>query len=109
MNIVGIASCPVGVAHTPMAAKALTKAGEQLGHTMKMEQQGGMGRINEITAQDIASADFLLIASDQKIEGMDRFEGKIPILRVNINTCIKAPEAVINKCVKAVIAKKNEQ
>ena len=27
MKIVGIAACPAGLAHTPMAAKALEKAG----------------------------------------------------------------------------------
>lgn len=102
MNIVGVASCPVGVAHTPMAARSLTEAAEKLGHTIKMEQQGGMGRVNEITPRDVQGADFLLIASDQKIMGMERFEGKLPVLRVDINTCIKAPEAVLRKCSKAV-------
>ena len=76
MKIVGISACPAGLAHTPMAAKALEKAG-----------------------------DFVIIASDQKIIGMERFEGK-PVIRVNITTCIKAPEAVIKKCVKAVESKK---
>ena len=28
MKIVGISACPAGLAHTPMAAKALEKAGE---------------------------------------------------------------------------------
>ena len=27
MKIVGIAACPAGIAHTPMAAKAIEKAG----------------------------------------------------------------------------------
>ena len=31
MKIVGIAACPAGLAHTPMAAKALEKAGAKLG------------------------------------------------------------------------------
>lgn len=29
MKIVGITSCPAGLAHTPMAAKALEKAGPE--------------------------------------------------------------------------------
>jgi PTS system fructose-specific IIB component len=41
------------------------------------------------------------LATDQKVEGLERFEGK-PQLRVNINTCIKAPEAVLKKCIAAV-------
>ena len=105
MNIVGIAACPAGLAHTPMAAKALEKAGRKLGHPTKMEQQGSMGQVNAITDEEAQAADFVLIASDQKILGLDRFEGK-PQIRVDINTCIKAPEAVIKKCVSAVEARR---
>lgn len=101
MNIVGISACPAGLAHTPMAAAALEKAGKALGYNVKMEQQGSMGQVNAITQEEADNAYFVLIASDQKIEGMDRFEGK-PVIRVNIDTCIKAPEAVLKKCIKAV-------
>ncbi|MEW3467449.1 PTS fructose transporter subunit IIB, partial [Enterococcus entomosocium] len=92
---------PAGLAHTPMAAKALEKAGAKLGYEVKIEQQGSLGQVNEITAAEAKEADFLLLATDQKVVGMERFEGK-PQIRVNINTCIKAPEAVLKKCVAAV-------
>ena len=101
MKIVGISACPAGLAHTPMAAKALEKAGVKLGYEVKIEQQGSLGQVNEITAAEAKEADFLLLATDQKVVGMERFEGK-PQIRVNINTCIKAPEAVLKKCVAAV-------
>ena len=51
--------------------------------------------------EEAQAADFVIIASDQKIVGMDRFEGK-KVIRVDINICIKAPEAVLKKCVAAV-------
>ena len=101
MKIVGISACPAGLAHTPMAAKALEKAGAKLGYDVKIEQQGSLGQVNEITAAEAKEADFLLLATDQKVVGLGRFEGK-PQLRVNINTCIKAPEAVLKKCIAAV-------
>lgn len=101
MKIVGISACPAGLAHTPMAAKALEKAGVKLGYEVKIEQQGSLGQVNEITAAEAKEADFLLLATDQKVVGMERFEGK-PQIRININTCIKAPEAVLKKCVAAV-------
>ena len=101
MKIVGISACPAGLAHTPMAAKALEKAGVKLGYEVKIEQQGSLGQVNEITAAEAKEADFLLLATDQTVVGMERFEGK-PQIRVNINTCIKAPEAVLKKCVAAV-------
>ena len=101
MKIVGISACPAGLAHTPMAAKALEKAGESLGYDVKMEQQGRMGQVNTITDEEAQAADLVIIASDQKITGMERFANK-KVIRVDINICIKAPEAVLKKCVAAV-------
>lgn len=101
MKIVGISACPAGLAHTPMAAKALEKAGKGLGYDIKIEQQGSMGQINTITAEEAKEADLVIIASDQKITGLERFTGK-KVIRVDINICIKAPEAVIKKCVDAI-------
>ena len=101
MKIVGISACPAGLAHTPMAAKALEKAGKSLGYDVKMEQQGSMGQVNTITDEEAQAADLVIIASDQKITGMERFANKKVII-VDINICIKAPEAVLKKCVAAV-------
>ena len=36
MKVVGISACPAGLAHTPMAAKALEKAGKKIGFDVKM-------------------------------------------------------------------------
>ena len=101
MKIVGISACPAGLAHTPMAAKALEKAGQALGYDVKMEQQGSMGQVNTITDEEAKAADLVIIASDQKIVAMERFAGK-KVIRVDINICIKAPEAVLKKSVAAV-------
>ncbi|MFS7399070.1 PTS fructose transporter subunit IIB [Carnobacterium maltaromaticum] len=101
MKIVGISACPAGLAHTPMAAKALEKAGKKLGYDVKIEQQGSLGQVNKISQQEANEADFVLLATDQKVIGLERFDGK-PQLRVSINTCIKAPEAVLKKCIEAV-------
>ena len=101
MKIVGISACPAGLAHTPMAAKALEKAGKSLGYDVKMEQQGSMGQVNAITDEEAQAADLVIIVSDQKIVGMERFANK-KVIRVDINICIKAPEAVLKKCVAAV-------
>ena len=39
MKIVGIAACPAGLAHTPMAAKALEKAGAILQLVSKLRRR----------------------------------------------------------------------
>ena len=101
MKIVGISACPAGLAHTPMAAKALEKAGKSLGYDVKMEQPGSLRQASTITDEEAQAADLVIIASDQKITGMERFANK-KVIRVDINICIKAPEAVLKKCVAAV-------
>ena len=67
MKIVGISSCPAGLAHTPMAAKALEKAGKKLGYDVKIEKQGSLGQVNKITQAEADAADFVLLATDQKV------------------------------------------
>lgn len=104
MNIVGVTSCAAGVAHTPMAAKSLEKNGSKLGHNVRIEQQGAMGMVNELTSDEIRNADVVLIAADTSIEKEERFEGK-PIVRVKIGHCVSHGEEVIRKIVKAMESK----
>lgn len=101
MKIVAVTSCPAGLAHTPMAAKALENAGAKMGYEIKVEQQGAMGKVNEITTKEVQEADFVLIASDQHIDGIDRFNGK-KVIRVKIGVALKKPEAVLEKCIEAI-------
>lgn len=101
MKIVAVTSCPAGLAHTPMAAKALENAGAKMGYEIKVEQQGAMGKVNEITTKEVQEADFVLIASDQHIDGMDRFNGK-KVIKVKIGVALKKPEAVLEKCIEAI-------
>jgi PTS system fructose-specific IIB component len=107
MNIVGVTSCIAGLAHTPMAAKSLEKEGARLGHQVKIEQQGAMGIMNKISAEEVAAADFVLIAADRSIEEEERFAGKI-IIRVKIGQCVSHAADVITKCVTAVEARRNQ-
>ncbi len=101
MKIVAVTSCIAGLAHTPMAAKALEKAGAKMGHEIKVEQQGAMGQVNTISKEEAQAADFVLIASDQTVSGMDRFEGK-KVIKVKIGVALKKPEAVLTKCIEAL-------
>ncbi|WP_312946872.1 fructose PTS transporter subunit IIB [Superficieibacter sp.] len=106
MNIVGVTSCIAGLAHTPMAAKSLEKEGARLGHSVKIEQQGAMGMLNKITREEVAAADFVIIAADRAIEEEERFHGKV-IIRVKIGQCVGHAAEVIMKCVAAVDARNN--
>ncbi|EAF4535297.1 PTS fructose transporter subunit IIB [Listeria monocytogenes] len=108
MKVVGVTSCIAGLAHTPMAAKALEKAGVKLGHDVKVEQQGAMGTIDEITPAEVSAADVVIIAADKVIDGEDRFKGK-PVVRVKIGQCVANGEAVLSKVVAAIEARKQKE
>jgi fructose PTS system EIIBC or EIIC component len=73
--LVGITSCPTGIAHTFMAAEALRKAANELGHNIKVETQGSVGAKNQLTPEDIAQADAVVIAADTYVD-TSRFGGK---------------------------------
>ncbi|EJN2655456.1 PTS fructose transporter subunit IIB [Listeria monocytogenes] len=108
MKVVGVTSCIAGLAHTPMAAKALEKAGVKLGHDVKIEQQGAMGTIDEITPAEVSAADVVIIAADKVIDGEDRFKGKL-VVRVKIGQCVANGEAVLSKVVAAIEARKQKE
>lgn len=54
MNIVGVSACTTGIAHTFMAKSKLMKAATKMGHTCKIETQGGLGVEDELTKEEIA-------------------------------------------------------
>ena len=97
----GLYLAPSVVASALKTAVLTSKAMEKLGYDVKIEQQGSLGQVNKISQEEANEADFVLLATDQKVIGLERFDGK-PQLRVSINTCIKAPEAVLKKCIEAV-------
>lgn len=96
MNIVGIAACTSGIAHTYIAKEKLLKAGKALGHTIHIETQGTIGTEDELTPGDIAAADVVIIAADIKIGGKERFKGK-KIVEIPTHIAIKSPKGLLNK------------
>ena len=92
-RIVAVASCPTGIAHTFMAAEALKKTAEAIGHRITVETQGSIGTRNALTEPDIAEADVVLLASDIRID-MARFSGK-PVYEARTSEAIRNTSAVI--------------
>ena len=75
LRIVGVTSCPTGIAHTFMAAEGVKIGAETLGHQVKVETQGSVGSQNTLTDEEIQQADLVIIAADTNVN-MDRFQGK---------------------------------
>ncbi|WP_196593225.1 PTS fructose transporter subunit IIB [Pectinatus sottacetonis] len=96
MNIVGVAACTSGIAHTYIAKEKLIKAGKALGHNVRIETQGTIGTEDKLTLNEISTADVVIIAADIKINGMERFKNK-KIVEVPTSVVIKSPKGLINK------------
>lgn len=96
MKIVGIAACTSGIAHTYIAKEKLMRAAEALGHEIHVETQGTIGTEDELKAEDIKTADVVIIAADIKVGGKERFAGKKTV-EVPTHIVIKSPKALLNK------------
>lgn len=80
MKIVCITACAGGIAHTYMAAEAVTKAARLAGDEIKIEIQGAMGIENRLEDEDIEKADLIIFAVNIGVRNEDRFDGKNPII-----------------------------
>lgn len=99
MKVLGVTACPTGVAHTYMAAEALTKACKARGFEVKIETQGSIGIENEITSDDLSGTDVVILSKDIAIRGKERFNG-IPVVNVNISDIIKKTDPLLDKVIK---------
>ncbi|MCB2362114.1 PTS fructose transporter subunit IIC [Clostridium estertheticum] len=105
MKFVAITSCPTGIAHTYMAAEALSMAGEEMGIEIKVETQGSVGAENQLTEADIREARVVIIAADTNVS-KERFEGKT-IIEVGVKDAIKDAKGLIQKAIDIKLEDKN--
>jgi PTS system fructose-specific IIB component len=97
MNLVAVTSCPTGIAHSQMAAENLEQTADRL--DIKVEVQGAMGTENELTAEDVAAADAVIIAADTSVK-RDRFQGK-PLVKGTVKDAVNDAEGLIEEALTA--------
>ncbi|EWT03353.1 PTS lactose transporter subunit IIC [Intrasporangium oryzae NRRL B-24470] len=97
LTLVGVTSCPTGIAHTYMAAEALESAAKAAGHTMKVETQGSAGS-KPLSAAEIAAADAVIFAHDLPVKDAGRFAGK-PTVDVGVKKAISDGPELIDRAV----------
>lgn len=96
-SIVAVTGCPTGIAHTYMAAEALEKAAKANGCSIKVETRGSGGAKNILTSEDIAEADFVIIAADTKVP-MSRFNGK-KLIECQVSDGISKADTLIHRAI----------
>ncbi|BCR21836.1 fructose-specific PTS transporter subunit EIIC [Borrelia sp. HM] len=100
-RIVSVCACPVGVAHTYIAAKKLEIEAKRQGYSIKIETQGSIGIDNALTKSDIESADVVILAVDKDINE-ERFDGK-KVYKVSTAKAINDVDNVIKESFNASI------
>lgn len=98
MKIIGITACPTGIAHTYMAQECLERECKKRGLDVKIETQGGLGIENELTEEDVESADVVILAVSVTIEGEERFEGK-KIINTDVDEAISNVKDLVDRAV----------
>ena len=86
-RIVAITACPTGVAHTFMAAEAIETEAKKRGWWVKVETRGSVGAGNEITPEEVAQADLVIVAADIEVD-LAKFAGK-PMYRTTTGLALK--------------------
>lgn len=104
MKIVGVSACSAGIAHTYIVQEKLEQTAKAMGHTCKIETQGSIGVENQLTPEEIAQADVVLLAVDIKVGGMERFKGK-PTVKVSTEVATKNPAGLLKSLEKALAGK----
>ncbi|OLQ94562.1 PTS fructose transporter subunit IIC [Vibrio ponticus] len=97
--IIGVTGCPVGVAHTYLAAEGIENAAAEMGYECKVETNGSVGVKNVPTAEEIERADAIVVACDKQVD-LNRFKGKRVVI-TGVKKAIKESRSLIEQALEA--------
>lgn len=98
-RIVAVTACATGIAHTFMAADALTAQGGKDGVDLIVEPQGSSG-YRAIDPKIIDQADAVIFAVDVDVREPQRFAGK-PVVRASVKRGIEQPGQLVAEAIAA--------
>ncbi|WP_295779039.1 fructose-specific PTS transporter subunit EIIC [uncultured Microbacterium sp.] len=98
-RIVAVTACATGIAHTFMAADALTAQGGKDGVDLIVEPQGSSG-YKALDPKIIEAADAVIFAVDVDVREPQRFAGK-PVVRASVKRGIEAPAQLVAEAIAA--------
>ncbi|AGP31354.1 PTS fructose transporter subunit IIABC [Corynebacterium terpenotabidum] len=102
-RLVGVTSCPTGIAHTYMAADALTGAADKRDDVeLVIETQGSSGT-EKLSQELIDEADAVIFAHGVAVREIGRFAGK-PVVDVPVKKGISDPDELIDRAIAASTA-----
>lgn len=94
-DVLAVTGCPTGIAHTYMAAESLERKAKEMGISLTVEKNGASGVKDALTAEEIAHAKCIIVASDRQVE-MARFNGK-PMIQTKVANGINKAEELLTE------------
>ena len=94
-KVVAITACPTGIAHTFMAAEALKKWAKANNCDIRVETQGSVGAKSQLTDEEIAEADVVVIGADTHVDDA-RFAGKA-VYKTSVGRALKETDKVMQE------------
>ena len=101
-DVLAVTGCPTGIAHTYMAAESLERKAKEMGISLKVEKNGASGVKDALTAEEIAHAKCIIVASDRQVE-MWRFNGK-PMIQTKVANGINKAEELLTEAMAGTAA-----
>ena len=101
-DVLAVTGCPTGIAHTYMAAESLERKAKEMGISLKVEKNGASGVKDALTAEEIAHAKCIIVASDRQVE-MARFNGK-PMIQTKVANGINKAEELLTEAMVSTAA-----
>lgn len=98
-TILAITACPAGIAHTYMAAEALTKAGKELGVDVFVEKQGANGIEDRHTTSLLNKADAVIFANDVAVKSEERF-AHLPKVKTSVAAPLRNATSLIQQALE---------
>ena len=99
-RIVAVTACPTGIAHTYMAADALTQTAEERNDVDLTVETQGSSNNTSVSQETIAAADAVIFATDVGVRDRERFAGK-PVIESGVKRAINEPGVMIDEAIAA--------
>lgn len=99
-RIVAVTACPTGIAHTYMAADALTQTAEERDDVELTVETQGSSSNTAVSANVIENADAVVFATDVGVRDRERFAGK-PVIESGVKRAINEPGVMIDEAIAA--------
>ncbi|AZA09102.1 PTS fructose transporter subunit IIABC [Corynebacterium pseudopelargi] len=100
LTLLAITACPTGIAHTYMAADALSQAAEQMDNVELHVETQGSSSVTPFAPNVIEAADAVIFATDVGVKDRERF-ANLPVIESGVKRAINEPEVMLNEAVAA--------